>query len=546
MAVPGTPAVEETSSDRLWERSTGLLENLSEMELTREAYWARYPATSPTRLRWRAQAVRHALHVTAGESILEIGAGSGLWTEHVRASVGAGPSITEAVFNADLAVEAESRAVPDCELVLVRAGDDLPAESFDYVIGTAILSHDRYQENLDWIRSLLRPGGQLLFFEANYWNPQVFAKAQSLRVAAWSGNAECQIALRKPALARALVRQGFVGEQIVPYDILHPRTPGRMVRMMQSAAFVAEHLPGLREMCGTLFISARRPEAATPRRPPDLAVHDQFRDAVSVVVPCHDESMNLVPLVRALTEMYDAYIHEVVLVDDNSVDDTADVAERLAEQDPRVKLVRRLPPPGVGRALRDGYAAASGQYILTMDCDFEMLVPELTDLFDAVAAGHDGAMGSRFSHDSILLNYPAGKMLGNRAFHVLVRALFRWRVRDVSNNLKLYRADILRDLEITQDGFAANAETGLAPLLAGYDIAEVPIAWINRDSAMGTSTFRVAKVAPGYVRALIRLLRSYVRLRGPRRTTPRHVRRRGPAEASANADGSESAGGSPA
>jgi len=123
-------------------------------------------------------------------------------------------------------------------------------------------------------------------------------------------------------------------------------------------------------------------------------------------------------------------------------------------------------------------------------------------------------------------------MLGNRAFHVLVRLLFRWRVRDVSNNLKLYRADILRDLEISQDGFAANAETGLAPLLAGRDIAEVPIAWINRDSDMGASTFRVARVAPGYVLALGRLLGRYARLRGPRRVTARYFGRVGASERS--------------
>jgi hypothetical protein len=141
-----------------------------------------------------------------------------------------------------------------------------------------------------------------------------------------------------------------------------------------------------------------------------------------------------------------------------------------------------------------------------MDCDFAMLVPELRDLFDAVADGCDGAIGSRFSYDSVLLNYPAGKLLGNRAFHALVRVLARRPVRDVSNNLKLYRGDLLRDLQITQDGFAANAETGLAPILAGADIREVPIAWINREAEMGVSSFRVLRVAPGYAIALARML----------------------------------------
>ena len=55
-----------------------------------------------------------------------------------------------------------------------------------------------------------------------------------------------------------------------------------------------------------------------------------------------------------------------------------------------------------------------------MDCDFELIVPELRDLFDAIAAGHAGAIGSRFSHESVLINYPFAKIVANRAFHLLV------------------------------------------------------------------------------------------------------------------------------
>ena len=46
-----------------------------------------------------------------------------------------------------------------------------------------------------------------------------------------------------------------------------------------------------------------------------------------------------------------------------------------------------------------------------MDCDFVHILPEFRDLFDAIAAGHDGAFGSRFSHSSVLINYPLMKIL---------------------------------------------------------------------------------------------------------------------------------------
>jgi hypothetical protein len=63
----------------------------------------------------------------------------------------------------------------------------------------------------------------------------------------------------------------------------------------------------------------------------------------------------------------------------------AEVTLEMARLEPRVKLVNRSFPNGVGLALRDGYAAAPGRYILSMDCDFLHIVPEFRDLFDAVA-----------------------------------------------------------------------------------------------------------------------------------------------------------------
>ena len=66
---------------------TRLMHNLREMERSRERYWLRHPGTSPTKLRWRALTVKHAFHVLPGETVLELGAGSGLWTEHLTDGV---------------------------------------------------------------------------------------------------------------------------------------------------------------------------------------------------------------------------------------------------------------------------------------------------------------------------------------------------------------------------------------------------------------------------------------------------------------------------
>jgi glycosyltransferase involved in cell wall biosynthesis/SAM-dependent methyltransferase len=481
---------------------------LHDMERTREVYWLRYPKTSPVKLHWRALTVRHCFHILPGESILEVGAGSGVWTEQLASVLRGENPITAAVFNEDLAKLAAQKGLPNTKFVQVAdLTSDLPAESFDYVIGTAILCHEQYEQNLKALYRLLRPGGQLLFFEANYWNPQVFLKNSIRPLGRWAGNARCERGMRKYELMRAASHQGFTCVDVIPYDIVHPRTPRFLIPFVQSVAFVLEHAPVVREFCGTLYIWAKKPGDEEARRPRvNLANHRNLFGSTSIVVPCHNEEMNIPHLVNTLIQAYDEYIHEIIIVNDNSTDKTAEVTREVAKAEPRVRLINRKPPNGVGRALREGYAAATGRYILTMDCDFVKVVPEFRDLFDVIAEGHAGAIGSRFSHESILINYPFFKIICNRSFHVLVNLLSPVRVRDISNNLKLYRSDILKNISIEQHHFAANVETGLKPLLAGYDIREVPISWINRTIDMGNSSFKILKVAPNYLIALLLML----------------------------------------
>jgi dolichol-phosphate mannosyltransferase len=491
--------------------------NLCEMERSRESYWLRYSGTSPTKLRWRALTVRHAFHVLPGESILELGAGSGLWTEHLAEVLRGENPITAAVFNADLADEAEQKQLPNVTVARIEsliAG--LEPASFDYIVGTAILCHEAYAPNLRALQSLLKPGGELLFFEANYWNPQVLAKNVIPGLGRWAGQASCEIGMRRFRLLQETSRAGFTQIEVIPYDIIHPRIPRRLVPSVQALAYFFEHTPGVKELCGTLYLWAKKPGDERARRPHvDLAVLPELVDSTSVVIPCRNEEATIATLVSSLLATYGPYLCEVIVVDDCSTDGTAAVVRELADRDPRVKLVVRTGEPGVGRALRDGYAAANGRFVLSMDADFALIVPELRDLFEAVAAGHEGAFGSRFSQDSILVNYPFSKIVANRAFHLLLRLFAPVRVRDSSNNLKLLPKTIYKELLIEEDGFAANAEVGLQPLLDGRDLAEVPISWINRTIDMGTSSFQVARAGPGYVRVLRRVLRQR-RRRPPR------------------------------
>jgi hypothetical protein len=300
---------------------------------------------------------------------------------------------------------------------------------------------------------------------------------------------------------------GFLRVFAVYTDFVYAPLTRRMAALLRNLSILLENAPGVRTFAGAILLHAQKPPRVVPRPRVSIPAPASLRRAVSVVIPCHNEEMNVRPLVAGLVSLYGEYLHEIIPVDDNSTDATRDELQALAAEDPRVKPVYRSPPNGVGRALADGYRAATGAWVLSMDCDFQHLLPELRDLFDAAGAGFDVVVGSRFSRHSILLNYPFQKILANRGFHAIARVLLRRRFRDLTNNLKLMRREVVERLQLREPGFAANAETGLEPLLMGARVVEVPISWINRTPEMGTSSFRLAKVGGGYWRVLARLLR---------------------------------------
>ena len=313
--------------------------------------------------------------------------------------------------------------------------------------------------------------------------------------------------LNRAQLKNLISESGFIKVSAIYNDFMYPPLPKRLIWLFRNLSIILENTPILRGLAGTILIHMQKPPPFVEFPKPNLTEHHALWGKVSIVIPCHNEEMNIRPLVTDLLAYYSAYIREIILVDDNSLDNTRGVIERMTAVDNRVVGVFRSPPNGVGLALRAGYERANGEWVLSMDCDFQHLLPDIRCLFDAAAGGADVAVGSRFSRHSVVLNYPLGKILANRGFHLLARIVLRRELRDLTNNLKLMRLSVLQELDLQEPGFAINAETGLQPLLAGYTVTEVPISWINRAPGMGTSSFRLLRVGGGYCRVLLRLLR---------------------------------------
>lgn len=210
----------------------------------------------------RVRAARRTGLITAaaglgpGMTVLEIGCGTGMFTEAFAAT---GATVVAVELSPDLIAEARARGLPESRVQFVLS-DFMTFEfgqPFDAVIGSSVLHHLDIEASLQRIRRLLRPGGAMSFAEPNLLNPQVFLERRFRRLFPYVSPDET--AFVRFGLARLMTRCGFEEVRVRPFDWLHPAVPRPMIPFVSGAGRVVEALPGLREFAGSLLITGRRP-----------------------------------------------------------------------------------------------------------------------------------------------------------------------------------------------------------------------------------------------------------------------------------------------
>ena len=398
-----------------------VVSSLAVRERYRDEYWRKHDPIVDDRLLWRAQTFRHTVHLLPGQTILELGCGE-LRLTHVllRVSRGENP-ITAVTFQNTLPAASDLNGRVEV-LQMSELPGQLARRRFDCIVAMDLLDRSNSSELLSIVHELLAPGGEMVFYESNPWNPVHKLRAMFLRLA---GKKDPRNLLNRPSLYELLSELGFVRVYAVFNDFVFAPLTGRLIWFLRNLSILLENAPILRRLAGSILIHAQKPPLRKELPNVSLFAHESLRNALSIVIPSHNEEMNIRPLVERILALYGDYVYEIIPVNDGSTDRTAEVMTELAARDDRVKPLQRVPPNGVGLAIADGLAAASGRYVLTMDCDFQHLLPEFRDLLDAVAEGYDVVIGSRFSRHSVLLNYPFLKILANRAFHTIAVVLFR-------------------------------------------------------------------------------------------------------------------------
>lgn len=231
---------------------------------------------------------------------------------------------------------------------------------------------------------------------------------------------------------------------------------------------------------------------------------------ISAVIPAHNEEGNVENMARLLFKNFSVDLFEVIVVNDCSTDKTGEILKRLKKVYPLLKPITRSGKGGVGYAIRAGLEVISPKatHVLMLDCDFTKNTKDIREVIDAIQS-FDGVLGSRYMKGGKLKNYPPGKKLGNRAFHLLCKVLLGLNHTDVTNNFRFYKKRIIDDIKplLNSSGFSINSEVGLFPILMGYKIKEVPVSWIQRTIGMGISDFKVFRVAPGYINVFLKAIK---------------------------------------
>ena len=205
----------------------------------------------------------------------------------------------------------------------------------------------------------------------------------------------------------------------------------------------------------------------------------------SIVVPFHNEELNVTPLYRRLTDVLEASCddYELILVDDGSSDRTQSLIRDIAQTDPRVLGVRLRRNFGQTAALAAGFDRASGDVIIAMDGDQQHQPEDIPRFMTMIDEGYDVVSGWRqHRQDGVLRTFPS--MIANK----LMAAASGVPLHDFGTTFKAYRREVLERIPLY--GQMHRFIPALAHI-EGASIVEIPIEDVQR--ATGKSHYGISR-----------------------------------------------------
>jgi len=232
--------------------------------------------------------------------------------------------------------------------------------------------------------------------------------------------------------------------------------------------------------------------AADPSLPP--------LQRLSVVIPARDEEGCIASTVEHLhVELrLHGVLHEIVVVDDGSIDRTWEILQELRARISELRLVRNEGVHGFGRALACGFAEMSGDAAVVMMADESDDCRDVVQYWTTLNEGWECVFGSRFMHGGGVIDYPWFKLVLNRAANLFVRVLFGISLNDTTNAFKAYRRTVVEGCRpLLSPHFNLTVELPLKAIVRGYSWTVIPVTWRNRRT--GVAKLKIREMGSRYL-----------------------------------------------
>lgn len=204
-----------------------------------------------------------------------------------------------------------------------------------------------------------------------------------------------------------------------------------------------------------------------------------------VIIPTYNEIENAEKIIRAVFSLEEGF--DILIIDDGSPDGTASAVKTLQQEFPeRLFLVERKGKLGLGTAYLAGFRWALERdygYVFEMDADFSHDPADLPRLLSAAETGGGMAVGSRYCNGVSVVNWPIGRILISYFASVYVRKVLGFKIFDSTAGFVCYTRKLLETIDfdkVKMKGYGFQIEMKYTAYKLGFDIAEVPVIFVNR------------------------------------------------------------------
>jgi len=210
-------------------------------------------------------------------------------------------------------------------------------------------------------------------------------------------------------------------------------------------------------------------------------------DKLVILIPTYNEAVSIVELIDKLSNfrLNSKNQFDVVVIDDNSPDKTADIVDKLAIS--WVQVMRRPGKNGLGAAYRAGFnkVLADNDYtqIVTMDADGSHRVEDLAAMFAAIKSGKSIVLGTRWMPGGSVVNWPKSRQLLSKSGTKYAKFALGIDLDDLTGGFRIYSAELLNALNLKDmdaTGYCFQIEMAMAADLAGASATQVPITFVER------------------------------------------------------------------